>query len=418
MNTNPALALHTCLRPHIAQWLAFTLFLAGSGTAVTQEVGPEGEFNATYAVYQSLVAEEKYAEAIPHARRALELGQMLYGDADSNTAALTLNLGTCLRKAGEASQAVPVLKDAVELFGDTAGGGNMKMIDPLIELGHALVQAGSRGPYLHYYERALRIARNHASAHSALYGELSLEIGEQIVFVGRDGYGRRFLAQANDALERSVGPDDLRTGRALFNLGKFELAMDDAAAAEPLLTGALRVFAAAGEPGDSLKLLAHAFLVSTYDDLGNTVLAEEHILAISRLSPAVTGDALVPLIRREPEFPLAARRAGATGYVDVEFTVNESGRVQAAHVLDWHGHRDFPAAALAAIAEFRYAPRNVDGRLVATDGVRHRITFSAAPHSRQTSCNRSRELYLAMEKAATLAYRGATIPFNELVECP
>lgn len=385
MNTNLVLALHTCLRPRIWQWLAFTIFLTGSGTAVTQEVGPASEFNDTYAVYQSLVAEEKYAEAIPHARRALELGHQIYGEHDRNTVALMQNLGTCLRRSGHPDEAVPFLTEAITRYEIMSGRNARELVDPLTELGHALAQGSESREYRRHYTRALDIIERHEGRDSLLYGDVAMEAGAVMVFRALDNDGRRHLRNAYDIFKRRLGPGDRRTGMSAFYYGKYFMTFNMAGRAEAMLMQALQAFET--NPADEMLATTHAFLVELYDSRGNASAAAEHSLAIGRLMSAAGVESPRLLIEHEPDYPQAARRTQAEGFVELEFTVDASGKVNEPKILAQEGHTEFAAAALTAIDRFRYAPRYVDGQFIPTDGVRYRFTFSPTRISRRERCH-------------------------------
>jgi TonB family protein len=67
------------------------------------------------------------------------------------------------------------------------------------------------------------------------------------------------------------------------------------------------------------------------------------------------GDAkLEPLIAGVPEYPAGARTRRVEGHVDVEFTVNPAGLVENPHVVAAEPKGTFDAAAVAAVARWRY----------------------------------------------------------------
>ncbi|SDK00575.1 energy transducer TonB [Microbulbifer yueqingensis] len=91
----------------------------------------------------------------------------------------------------------------------------------------------------------------------------------------------------------------------------------------------------------------------------------------------------VPLYKPAPSYPSAALRRGLEGYVVVEFTISETGRVMAPRVVagfDSAGNetRVFDRAALSAVSRFKYQPSMDDGRPVKRHGVRNRISFRLA----------------------------------------
>ena len=85
------------------------------------------------------------------------------------------------------------------------------------------------------------------------------------------------------------------------------------------------------------------------------------------------GDYL-PIVRVAPVYPARALSRGLEGYVDLEFTVTETGTVRDP-VVSFSTSSLFERAALRAVLKFKYKPRVVDGVPVEVPGVKTRITF-------------------------------------------
>ncbi|WP_295680395.1 energy transducer TonB [uncultured Nevskia sp.] len=78
---------------------------------------------------------------------------------------------------------------------------------------------------------------------------------------------------------------------------------------------------------------------------------------------------LVPLQRIPPTFPADARRAGVSGFVTIDVTVNPDGSVRKARVIEAKPKGLFEAAAVTAIQKWRFKPKTVDGKAVEFHGV-------------------------------------------------
>ncbi len=85
------------------------------------------------------------------------------------------------------------------------------------------------------------------------------------------------------------------------------------------------------------------------------------------------GDYL-PIVRVAPVYPARAQSRGLEGYVDMSFTVTETGTVIDPIVV-FSTSGLFERAATRAVLKFKYKPRVVDGVPVAVVGVKTRITF-------------------------------------------
>ena len=83
---------------------------------------------------------------------------------------------------------------------------------------------------------------------------------------------------------------------------------------------------------------------------------------------------LMPLQRIEPTYPADARRAGITGFVQLELIVNADGTVRSAKVVDSKPKGLFEASAVTAVLRWKFRPKVVDGKPVEQRGAQ-RINF-------------------------------------------
>ena len=98
--------------------------------------------------------------------------------------------------------------------------------------------------------------------------------------------------------------------------------------------------------------------------------------------------AIVPLVRINPEYPQQALAGNMEGWVQLEFTITETGAVADPVVVDsaacpngqgpesCRSDDMFKSTALDAIAKWRYAPLIVDGEAVSRPGVQTIIRFA------------------------------------------
>ena len=70
----------------------------------------------------------------------------------------------------------------------------------------------------------------------------------------------------------------------------------------------------------------------------------------------------MPVSRTPPRYPYQAKRRGIEGWVRVSFTVTEDGTVADAVVEDADPPGVFEKAALAAVYQWKFKPRIVDGK--------------------------------------------------------
>ena len=97
----------------------------------------------------------------------------------------------------------------------------------------------------------------------------------------------------------------------------------------------------------------------------------------------------LPILKVQPVYPQRALQRGMFGWVVVQFTVDDIGRVidpiviencveiftyNRTECLDSPG-RIFDKPAIDAAAKFKYKPKIIDGNAIATSGVKHLISF-------------------------------------------
>jgi protein TonB len=91
----------------------------------------------------------------------------------------------------------------------------------------------------------------------------------------------------------------------------------------------------------------------------SVLLAAATVLALVLAAPARAE--LTPTKRVEPIYPPEAARSGTVGYVELEFTVDATGKVASVSVVNAKPARTFEGAAVKAVKQWQFAPGG-DGR--------------------------------------------------------
>ena len=81
----------------------------------------------------------------------------------------------------------------------------------------------------------------------------------------------------------------------------------------------------------------------------------------SGLNAPTDGDA-IPLVRVPPQYPQRANSRGIEGWVQLEFTITESGSVADISVVAAEPSGYFERAAERALSRWKYKPKIIDGR--------------------------------------------------------
>jgi protein TonB len=84
----------------------------------------------------------------------------------------------------------------------------------------------------------------------------------------------------------------------------------------------------------------------------------------------------IPLVRVEPTYPPRALQAGQEGWVKVQFDVSTSGAVTNVSAVESEPGQVFDAAAVNAVARWRYSPSVVEGTAVERVGMQTLIRFT------------------------------------------
>ena len=85
------------------------------------------------------------------------------------------------------------------------------------------------------------------------------------------------------------------------------------------------------------------------------------LLAVSFAAPALAD--LKPTKRVEPQYPVEAARNGTTGFVELEYTVDASGKVESVSVTNAKPARTFEKAAVSAVKQWEFAPGGGKGKV-------------------------------------------------------
>jgi len=93
------------------------------------------------------------------------------------------------------------------------------------------------------------------------------------------------------------------------------------------------------------------------------------------LATAVPAGEFTLLERVDPVYPEAAERRGQEGWVELEFTIDTTGRVRDVTVSEADPPARFDAAAVTAVSQYRFAPFEEDGRRYARRA-RLRVRFA------------------------------------------
>jgi len=280
-----------------------------------------------------LFGEAKYDEALPLAKRALELREAALGAAHQDLLPLLTNLGEIYRAKKKPGQARP------------------------------------------YFDRALGIAEKSFSANDRGIARLLDRLGLTAYDARQDSDAEGFFSRSLAIKEQSPGVEPAEVATTTFNLAEVYRRRGDYQKAEPLYERVIKI--REKEPGRN-----NAELIRAVEAYVMTLLAQKKNaqadVSQKKLNDLLAAQGIVrggilngtALKLVQPEYPLAARMDHASGQVRVSVVIDETGKVISAQTIyDGAIHRALAAAAEDAARRSVFTPTFLSGAAVKVSGL-------------------------------------------------
>jgi TonB family protein len=285
-----------------------------------------------------LYNKDRYDEAIPLAKRSLEIRERALGADDPLTGDALLNLGSLYSGKKNYGQALSLYKRALAIFEKASTPDNAKISNTIHNMGWLYYAQGDTGSAEGLFQRSLSVREkalgpDHIDVAFAL-AILGQFYQQQLKYPKAVEYYKRALA----VKEKALGPDHKEVG---------ELAMKCACA---LLQN---------RQAQESKLMQKR---------ASMILHNGPVDPNRMPGPVLQGQAIY---RAEPEYPMAAKQGRISGPVIIEVTVDENGKVIDAKSIC--GHDILAAAALEAARKWQFTPTRLNGVPVKVIGI---ITFN------------------------------------------
>jgi protein TonB len=94
-----------------------------------------------------------------------------------------------------------------------------------------------------------------------------------------------------------------------------------------------------------------------------------------QVTVGVTDGGILPVVTVAPTYPRRMAARGIEGWVLLEFSVDQLGRVQNPQVIDAQPTGGFGKAAIDAVLRYKYKPKVFDGKATWVHGVQTRMVF-------------------------------------------
>jgi tetratricopeptide (TPR) repeat protein len=258
-----------------------------------------------YDRFKALVAEGRYAEAVPLAREVLRLTEQLDPDHEDLPTAYN-NLGVAELRAGEPRAALESFGKALDLLEGSKGIGSRRLIAPMAGLGAAYSALGEPALAAEQLERAVSVSRRAAG----LFNLEQLELMDALVraysaigFTEGIDRERRYALQV---VEKRYGYGDPRALPRITELAEWYEATGRYAAARLLYRRALDI--ASRESGgrspatiNALLAIARTHRLQFAEDPESLVEAQDPALLYGESMTAARARAAAPAVAVQPQ---------------------------------------------------------------------------------------------------------------------
>lgn len=330
----------------------------------------ENTFSQAYSDYQTALKQGDNAQIETSAKRAFELGEAQYAKDSVDLANLAMNWAAAIEKQvapypfeeknlPQTTKANELYQLALTNYKVHYGKEALELIDPLLGAAETAVEAkDAKNDLLD----AMTIAEK--SDKKKLIADVKMAAFNRLS--NTELYTRSVRDYAFEAYEtyKEILPENaLDRVKATYVVGAVEYAEKHDDKAIPLLLEVVKQFDALNY-SHPYALSAHAYLVELYERQGKRDESTAHCIAIGKMRPWADMQEQQPLFRTEPKYPKSYLMQRKSGYVTLNFTVDEMGFVKNPEVLESKGGVLFEKSTLKMIEEWRYAPKFEHGKPV------------------------------------------------------
>lgn len=345
-----------------------TLLVAGALLAPVAALAQD-DFKQVYSDYQAAVTNNDVASIVLHAEQAFNLGLVKFGAHSIDAANLGLNWANGLLVEGKKShelqaankaKALNLYLSAITAYEAEFGDDALELVDPLLGASEAETDAKAAKRLL---ERAIDIAK--ADKNPGLIALVKTAAFDRLA--STQVYNRAIRNYAIEAFEiyrKELPADSIDRLKASANVASVYFSEKKNDKAIELYEELVKQYSVLTYD-HPYKLMAHSRLVELYERESQSEKSTAHCIAIGSMKPWADAQEQQPIYRVNPDYPFSYLKNRKQGWVEVEFTVSESGFVTEPMILNSHGGQQFEKTSLAALKDWRYAPKFVDGKAVA-----------------------------------------------------
>ena len=337
----------------------------------------QSEFQQAYQSYNQYVEADDIPLALGAAADAYKLGSKFYGKNHLNSAKLAINYASLLNETGEYKKAAKTLRGKLELMEEAYGENAKELVAPLLELGSAHINSRKSEEAIGYFQRASNILNDNDNP--LVRGKRNFDIVVRLLKRQANQHTRPFVEASYIAYKGTLQRNDVRWGLANYHMAIWALQDESLTEATYHLNASLDAFKTSDDQMTTMERNLRIMLIDALQRTGNSASATEHCLAIGERSNWIAD----PLYIRPPNFDSVKIKQSDPVEIKLSFTVDEKGFVKNPKI-ESSSEPNLNNEALAALAEFRYAPRFSNGVPIATEDIKFTISYEAPPKPKFT----------------------------------
>ena len=337
----------------------------------------QADFQRAYKSYNQYIEVDDLPLALGAAADAYKLGSKLYGKNHINSAKLAVNYASLLNVTGDYRKAAKALKGKLEVMEEFYGENADELVSPLLELGSAHIDARKPEKGIGYFQRASDVLEKHENP--TIRGKRNFDIVVRLLKRQANQYTRPFVEASYSGYKGTLQENDVRWGLTNYHMAIWSLQDESLTQAAHHLNASLSAFKTNDDQITTMERNLRIMLIDALQRTGNSERATEHCLAIGERDNWIAD----PLYIKPPNFDTEKIKQSDPVEIKLSFTVDEEGFVKSPKI-ESSTEPGLNDEALAALTEFRYAPRFVNGVPVATEDVNFTIAYEAPPKPKFT----------------------------------
>ena len=311
-----------------------------------------------------LYALGKYDEALPQAKRVVEIEEAAFGPSDSRVAVALVNVAELYVAKKDLGSAVKVFQRAVSIYENSPNRDSVQAGIALDRLGTLLYDSGEykrAGPLL---ERSLNMSEQASGADDLKIAGILWMLGHVRLREGQYKPAEHLFLRSLGLREKKLGPSHPQTVAAMKSFACFQPNTYERGVSQEQRDS---------EFTDEEKAISSRASCWLYDF--------DRDCAATFGKPPVRRDVVKVLNGKAvklptPPYPSEARNARASGSILIAVTIDEAGKVIDAKSV-CGGNPALVRAALVAARGAEFSPTQVDGKPIKVNGI---IVYNFVPY--------------------------------------